>query len=91
LGEFPFYSGKAERLATAHQCRCTAFFFAMHVTEVLDVWPEAGQRDREWVSGSAGVVAIARAAVGDDGRAAPAALLAAALAAGAAVQWHIVC
>lgn len=50
LGEFPFYSGKAERLATAHQGRCTAFFFAMHVTEVLDVWPEAGQRDREWCS-----------------------------------------
>jgi hypothetical protein len=57
LGEFPFYSGKAERLATAHQGRCTAFFFAMHVTEVLAVWPEAGQRDREWVSESAGAVA----------------------------------
>lgn len=50
IGKFPFYSGKAERLATAHQGRCMAYLFVMHVSEELPAWPEAGQRTREWCS-----------------------------------------
>lgn len=50
IGKFAFHSGKAERQASAHGGRCIAYLFALHVTEELAVWPEAGQRTREWVS-----------------------------------------
>lgn len=50
IGKFPFYSGKAERLHTAHRGQCLAYLFVMHVSEVLPDWPEAAQRKREWVS-----------------------------------------
>jgi diphosphoinositol-polyphosphate diphosphatase len=50
IGRFPFHSGKAEQAHSAHAGRCVAYLFAMHVTEVLPVWPEGGQRQREWCS-----------------------------------------
>lgn len=50
IGKFAFHSGKAERQASAHGGRCIAYLFALHVTEELAVWPEAGQRTREWCS-----------------------------------------
>lgn len=50
LGAFSFCSGKAERLHNANQGRCIAYMFVMKVQEELAVWPEAGQRDRVWVS-----------------------------------------
>jgi diphosphoinositol-polyphosphate diphosphatase len=51
LGTFAFRSGKAERQnACALKGRCVAYMFAMRVSEELDVWPEAQQRHRVWVS-----------------------------------------
>lgn len=50
IGKFPFHSGKAERQSAAHQGRCVAYLFAMHVSEELASWPEGHQRSRHWVS-----------------------------------------
>ena len=50
IGKFPFSSGKAERQSAAHQGRCVAYLFAMHVSEELASWPEGHQRSRHWVS-----------------------------------------
>lgn len=49
IGKFPFSSGKAERQSAAHQGRCVAYLFAMHVSEELASWPEGHQRSRHWV------------------------------------------
>jgi diphosphoinositol-polyphosphate diphosphatase len=48
LGVFAFASGKAERLAAAAKGRCCAYMFAMRVSEELQSWPEAAQRQRVW-------------------------------------------
>lgn len=52
IGKFPFLSAKApaQRTQMTHGGRCMAYLFVMHVSEVLEVWPEAKQRKREWVS-----------------------------------------
>lgn len=52
VGKFPFLSAKApaQRTQMTHGGRCMAYLFVMHVSEVLEVWPEAKQRKREWVS-----------------------------------------
>ncbi|KAL4859371.1 Nudix hydrolase 21 [Chlorella vulgaris] len=52
IGKFPFLSAKAPAQHTqmTHGGRCMAYLFVMHVSEVLEVWPEAKQRKREWCS-----------------------------------------
>lgn len=50
VGTFTFSSGKAERLQAAHKGRCSAHMFVLSVGEVLDEWPEGGQRHRVWCS-----------------------------------------
>lgn len=50
LGTFPFHSNKAERMHMADGGRCVAHMFVLHTLEELASWPEAGQRQRVWVS-----------------------------------------
>ena len=49
VGRWEFYSGKAERVHSAHRGRCIAHMFAMHVEEELASWPESPARKRIWV------------------------------------------
>ena len=52
LGRFRYSSAKAGRLAERGPARppCSlAHIFVMHVTEVLDKWPEHHKRTRHWV------------------------------------------
>ncbi len=49
MGRYEFYSGKAERVHSAHKGRCIAHMFAMHVEEELSSWPESPARKRIWV------------------------------------------
>ena len=49
VGRYEFYSGKAERVHSAHRGRCIAHMFAMHVEEELTSWPESPARKRLWV------------------------------------------
>lgn len=44
IGTFSFHSAKQV------QGRCSAYMFALHVAEELDVWPEGMERERCWVS-----------------------------------------
>ncbi|KAK9838818.1 hypothetical protein WJX74_003919 [Apatococcus lobatus] len=50
VGRWEFYSGKAERVHSAHKGRCIAHMFAMHVEEELSSWPESPARKRIWCS-----------------------------------------
>ena len=48
LGRFDFKSGKPEK-QTGQKGRCTAYMFAMVVSEELKRWPESRFRNRFWV------------------------------------------
>lgn len=47
LGEFRFSSNKPGRDGGPRHC--TAHMYALHVTEVLEDWPEARERQRAWM------------------------------------------
>lgn len=50
VGVFSFQSNKQARINSAHQGRCVAHIYAMHVGEELEAWPEHPQRQRRWMS-----------------------------------------
>ena len=50
LGPFPFRSGKTQGASPSPSPpMCLAHMFALRVTEELAHWPEAAQRQRQWV------------------------------------------
>ena len=48
LGEFHFYSSKPGHNGVPR--RCTAYMYVLHVSEVLEEWPEARERQRQWMA-----------------------------------------
>jgi hypothetical protein len=59
LGAFRFMSGKpggqnnSNGSTSVSHVGCIAHMYVLHVLEELDVWPEAHERQRLWVGGSA--------------------------------------
>jgi diphosphoinositol-polyphosphate diphosphatase len=47
LGTYEFQSGKAD---SAHKGKTVVYMYLLHVSEILDPWPEAGDRTRQWFS-----------------------------------------
>ncbi|MFN0262898.1 NUDIX hydrolase [Tepidamorphus sp. 3E244] len=42
--------GYMKKLDAGHEVECRVFVYPMHVTQIVDDFPEVGQRKREWVN-----------------------------------------